>query len=275
MTNKLCYVSWMPAESCLYGKFTTESDVWSFGVVLWEIFSYGQQPYSGYSNTEVIEMVRSRQLLSVPGANCPAHIYTMMLECWAEMPGQRPPFADLHSRLRSWQAVHARDHRKTAGSGSGSSSNNTASRRLNHYNSNNNAVAYQTTMLADRDSIGGSSGGAPNLPLPPPPTIPPPPPHTPQQHLFGPLKPPPPPVSGYQHGQNSFDLSAHHTQHHNHHLHLQHQHSPLHAAQNAQLQYHVSSATSNSSGGPGGPNGGSRPNTPSTTRAKMPILGHC
>ena len=49
---------WMPPESILYGKFTTESDVWAFGVVLWEIYSFGLQPYYGYSNSEVIEMIR-------------------------------------------------------------------------------------------------------------------------------------------------------------------------------------------------------------------------
>ena len=48
----------MPPESILYGKFTTESDVWAFGVVLWEIYSFGLQPYYGYSNSEVIEMIR-------------------------------------------------------------------------------------------------------------------------------------------------------------------------------------------------------------------------
>ena len=48
----------MPPESILYGKFTTESDVWAFGVVLWEIYSFGLQPYYGYSISGVIQMIR-------------------------------------------------------------------------------------------------------------------------------------------------------------------------------------------------------------------------
>ena len=63
-------IRWMPPEAISYGKFTTDSDIWSFGVVLWEIFSYGLQPYYGFSNQEVMEMVRKRQLLPCP-EDCP------------------------------------------------------------------------------------------------------------------------------------------------------------------------------------------------------------
>lgn len=63
-------IRWMPPEAIAYGKFTTDSDIWSFGVVLWELFSYGLQPYYGFSNQEVMEMVRKRQLLPCP-EDCP------------------------------------------------------------------------------------------------------------------------------------------------------------------------------------------------------------
>ncbi|XP_069694421.1 tyrosine-protein kinase transmembrane receptor Ror-like isoform X3 [Periplaneta americana] len=102
-SKSLLPVRWMPPESILYGKFTTESDVWSYGVVLWEIYSYGLQPYYGYSNQEVIDMIRSRQLLPCP-EDCPSRLYTLMIECWHEVPSRRPQFPEINSRLRSWWA---------------------------------------------------------------------------------------------------------------------------------------------------------------------------
>lgn len=68
-------IRWMPPEAIAYGKFTTDSDIWSFGVVLWEIFSYGLQPYYGFSNQEVMEMVRKRQLLPCP-EDCPPRYHS-------------------------------------------------------------------------------------------------------------------------------------------------------------------------------------------------------
>lgn len=94
-------VRWMSSESILYGKFTTESDVWSYGVVLWEIYSYGLQPYYGYNNQEVINMIRSRQLLPCPDL-CPTSVYILMNECWHEQAVRRPTFSEIGHRLRIW-----------------------------------------------------------------------------------------------------------------------------------------------------------------------------
>lgn len=105
--KSLLPVRWMPPEAILYGKFTAESDVWSFGVVMWEVFSYGCQPYYGYSNQEVTEMIRARQLLPCP-EECPSHVYSMMVECWHEVSARRPSFSELHNRLCTWQTMHCR-----------------------------------------------------------------------------------------------------------------------------------------------------------------------
>ena len=51
--NALLPVRWMPPECLLYGKFTSASDVWAYGVLLWEVFTFGQQPYAGLTNEEV------------------------------------------------------------------------------------------------------------------------------------------------------------------------------------------------------------------------------
>lgn len=100
-SKSLLPVRWMPPESILYGKFTTESDIWSFGVVLWEIYSYGLQPYYGHNNQEVIYMIRSRQLLPCP-EDCPTMIYSLMIECWHEVASRRPQFTEVYHRLFNW-----------------------------------------------------------------------------------------------------------------------------------------------------------------------------
>lgn len=67
-------VRWMSKEAIQHGRFSEASDVWAFGVTLWEIYSYGKQPYEGYANSEVIELVSMRSLLECPH-NCPTNIY--------------------------------------------------------------------------------------------------------------------------------------------------------------------------------------------------------
>lgn len=94
-------IRWMPPESILYRKFTVESDVWSFGVVLWEIFAFGKQPWYELSNHEVIQQVTSGKLLTKPDG-CPEEIYQMMLTCWKMQPQDRCPIKQLHSQLENF-----------------------------------------------------------------------------------------------------------------------------------------------------------------------------
>lgn len=114
--KSLLPIRWMPPEAIMYGKFSSDSDIWSFGVVLWEIFSFGLQPYYGFSNQEVIEMVRKRQLLPC-SEDCPPRVYSLMAECWHELPSRRPRFKDIHARLRSWEGLSSHTSSTTPSGG--------------------------------------------------------------------------------------------------------------------------------------------------------------
>ena len=90
-------VRWMSPESVLYGKFTSATDVWSFGVLLWEIFTFGQQPYMGLNNEEVIETVKEGRHPDIPN-NC--SVTDVMLKCWNRIPKNRPSFELLSQMLQ-------------------------------------------------------------------------------------------------------------------------------------------------------------------------------
>ncbi|XP_029378233.1 NT-3 growth factor receptor-like isoform X1 [Echeneis naucrates] len=91
-------IRWMPPESIMYRKFTTESDVWSFGVILWEIFTYGKQPWFQLANNEVIECITQGRVLERPQL-CPKEVYDMMLGCWQREPQQRLNIKDIQKML--------------------------------------------------------------------------------------------------------------------------------------------------------------------------------
>ncbi|XP_026565132.1 NT-3 growth factor receptor isoform X2 [Pseudonaja textilis] len=93
-------IRWMPPESIMYRKFTTESDVWSFGVILWEIFTYGKQPWFQLSNTEVIECITQGRVLERPRV-CPKEIYDIMLGCWQREPQQRLNIKEIYKLLHA------------------------------------------------------------------------------------------------------------------------------------------------------------------------------
>jgi tyrosine-protein kinase len=92
-------VKWYAPESVNFGTFSSFSDVWSYGVTLWEMFSYGDHPYGDLTGTQVLEMVEERGYrLSRPKA-CPGAVYDIMLLCWSLEPTNRPTFAKLHSTM--------------------------------------------------------------------------------------------------------------------------------------------------------------------------------
>ena len=84
-------IRWMPPESLLYGKFTLKSDVWSFGVLMWEVYTYGCQPYMGASNTEVIDYIKQGGVELECPALCPNAMYEVMRSCWVRQSAKRPP----------------------------------------------------------------------------------------------------------------------------------------------------------------------------------------
>ncbi|XP_055498842.1 tyrosine-protein kinase ITK/TSK-like [Leucoraja erinacea] len=87
-------VKWSAPEVFRYSKFSSKSDVWSFGVLMWEVFSEGRMPYDDCSNTEVVEEIEAGFRLQKPKlASSP--VYRLMGRCWLERPEDRPPFYDL------------------------------------------------------------------------------------------------------------------------------------------------------------------------------------
>uniref|UniRef100_A0A3P8S350 receptor protein-tyrosine kinase n=1 Tax=Amphiprion percula TaxID=161767 RepID=A0A3P8S350_AMPPE len=96
--NDAIPIRWMPPESIFYNRYTTESDVWAYGVVLWEIFSHGMQPYYGMGHEEVIYYVKDGHILSSP-ENCPLELYNLMRLCWSTLPSDRPSFSSIHRIL--------------------------------------------------------------------------------------------------------------------------------------------------------------------------------
>ena len=93
-------IRWMPLEAILYNKFSTQSDVWSFGVVLWEIFSFALQPYYGLTHDEVVRYIKDGKVLAQPDQT-PQQVYELMKQCWHRRPTSRPSFSTLHKTLKN------------------------------------------------------------------------------------------------------------------------------------------------------------------------------
>ncbi|XP_072936324.1 tyrosine-protein kinase transmembrane receptor Ror-like isoform X2 [Epargyreus clarus] len=97
-------VRWMPPESIVYARFTHESDVWSYGVVLWEIYSRGKQPFYGCNNDGATKRILQGILL-VPPEDCPRFACELMRACWETDPRERIGFDEICRKLEVAEAA--------------------------------------------------------------------------------------------------------------------------------------------------------------------------
>ena len=94
-------IKWTAPEAAMYNRFTIKSDVWSFGIVLYEIITYGRFPYPGMTNAQVLEALQQGYRMPRP-MGCPDKLYDIMLDCWREEPANRPTFETLQWQLEEF-----------------------------------------------------------------------------------------------------------------------------------------------------------------------------
>ncbi|XP_069974822.1 tyrosine-protein kinase ABL1 isoform X5 [Penaeus vannamei] len=93
-------IKWTAPEGLAYNKFSTKSDVWAFGILLWEIATYGVSPYPGVDLTNVYHLLESGYRMDCP-QGCPVRVYELMKQCWLWIPSDRPTFSHIHHALET------------------------------------------------------------------------------------------------------------------------------------------------------------------------------
>eukprot|EP01147_Barroeca_monosierra_P009143 gene9143-1441_t len=101
-------VRWLAIDSFDHKVFSEKSDVWAYGVTLWEIFTYAKQPYHGNKLQEVLKIVRTGHRLSQPN-NCPEDLWQLVFSCWNREVRRRPTFRKIITKLGRINEVHHRD----------------------------------------------------------------------------------------------------------------------------------------------------------------------
>uniref|UniRef100_A0A8C1P3P4 receptor protein-tyrosine kinase n=1 Tax=Cyprinus carpio TaxID=7962 RepID=A0A8C1P3P4_CYPCA len=91
-------IRWTAPEAITYRKFTSASDVWSYGIVMWEVMSYGERPYWDMSNQDVIKAIEEGYRLPPP-MDCPVSLHQLMLDCWQKERAERPKFSQIVNML--------------------------------------------------------------------------------------------------------------------------------------------------------------------------------
>lgn len=107
-------IKWTAPEAANYSKFSIKSDVWSFGILLTELVTYGRIPYPGMTNAEVLHQVEHGYRMPCP-PNCPDRLYDIMLECWHSDPMKRPTFETLQWKLEDFFTLEGSEYKEASG----------------------------------------------------------------------------------------------------------------------------------------------------------------
>jgi serine/threonine protein kinase len=104
-------VRWMAVESLAFRKFSSKSDVWSFGVLMWEVFTFGMvRPYRQVEVRDLLDLLESGKRLHQP-RGCPREAYALMMQCWDKDARVRPDFTALRVTLSQWVQRESRNGR--------------------------------------------------------------------------------------------------------------------------------------------------------------------
>lgn len=95
MMGNIFPIKWTAPEAAFFGKFTMKSDVWSYGILLMEIITYGQVPYAGIRSDQILKKIQKGYRMPIP-RNCPQPVYNIMMRSWDAKPGKRPTFDYLY-----------------------------------------------------------------------------------------------------------------------------------------------------------------------------------
>lgn len=93
-------IKWTAPEALAYNTFTIKSDVWAYGILLWELATFGKTPYPGVDIYSVLDMLETGYRMERP-SGCPPEIYDLMQQCWEWVPEDRPSFRDIRTQLES------------------------------------------------------------------------------------------------------------------------------------------------------------------------------
>lgn len=106
-------IKWTAPEAANYSRFSIKSDVWSFGILLTELVTFGRIPYPGMTNAEVLHQVEHGYRMASP-QGCPPNLYDIMLECWHKDPMKRPTFETLQWKLEDFFTMSDSEYKEAS-----------------------------------------------------------------------------------------------------------------------------------------------------------------